>query len=642
LKNFFFLPFLPISPPMSRRRSNSMKRKVSFPGKTKLGVTFGKGKNANVVKTVSDGGLFAGKGVEAGWSIVKVNRTSVDHKNAHDALKKALKRDGNVKLEFEVPVKAGADNLNVMFDGKKKCGFTLEPKSTIVKSVEKRSAAGKGGVQKGWSVVAVDGVMVDEVNVRSELKRVSKSQRKYQIIFGIPQKKNRNKMLMSIQTSPGESKDNDQELKAQEEAEQKAKSEAEENAKLEAEQKAIEVAEQKAKEEAELKAREEAEQKEKEEAEQRAREEAERKAREEEERRVKEDAEQKAKEEAEKKEIEEAEERAREEAEQKAREDAEERAKEEAKQKEKEEAEQRAKQEAEQKAREEAEQKEREEAEKKAKEAEQKPQDKAEQKAIEEAKQKENEEAERKAQEEAERRAQDVVDMKAKNETEQKKSSVAETVVNKEEQKLSAESKPSASKKVEEKTEVAETALPEAEVKSVPPAQVEVEPRPEKIEDQPTASDGLGTAAAVEVPTSEQKADDVPKDDDVVKEETTVTEGDVVEDIKQTEEASVDDAAMKDKPLPEEGEEDSKETLPSAKDADESEVATQAQPSPSNKPVEKDDIADNKMEPVAESEITKSSIPIEETEMKSKESDQVEASLDKLCDNSILHKQSEE
>jgi len=608
-----------------------MKRKVSFPGKTKLGVTFGKGKNANVVKTVADGGLFADKGVEAGWSVVKVNRTSVDHKSALDALKKALKRDGNVKLEFQVPIKAGAGSLNVMFEGKKKCGFALEPKSTIVKHVDKRSAAGKGGVQKGWSVVAVDGVMVDEENIRSELRRISKSQRKYQVIFGSPRKKNRNKMLMSIQASPGESKDNDQELKAQEDAEQKVKAEAEENAKLDSEQEAMEVAEQKVKVGGGVELK-------RSEAEQREREVAKKLAREEEGKLAKEEAEKKAKEEAEQKESDEAEQRAREEAEQKAKWEAEQRAKEE--------AEQRAKEEAEQRAKQEAEQKEREVAEKKAKEAEQKSQDKAWQKTREEADQKEEEEAERKAQEEAERRAQDEAEMKVKEEAEQKKCADAELLVKKdEEQKPSAEPKPLASKKVEEKTEGAETALPETRVKSVAQAQVEVEPRPESTKDKPTASDGLGSAATAEVPTQEQKAENIPKDDDVVKEETIATEYDVVEDIKQTDEASVHDAAMKGKPQPEEGEEASKETLPSAKDADESEVVTDAQlearteckETPSDKPVEKDDSTDNKMEPVAESGIIKSSNPIEETEIKSKESDQILADKLELFENNKIN-----
>jgi len=635
-----------------------MKRKVSFPGKTKLGVTFGKGKNANVVKTVADGGLFAEKGVEPGWVIVRVNRTSVDYRSATDALKKSMKRDGNVKLEFKTPVGSGPGSIKVMFDGKKKCGFRLEPKSTIVKSVDKRGAADKGGVQKGWNVLAVDGVKVNEENIRSELKRVSKSPRKFQVVFGTPQKKNRNKMLMSIQSSPGEHKDNDQELKAQEEAGQTPNAEAEEKANLEAEQKAIEAAEQKAKEEAERKAAEEAEQKEKEEAELRAREEAEKMAREEEEKLAQEEAEKKAKDEAEQKEREEAELRAREEAdriakeeaEQRAKEEAEKRAKEEAEQKANEEAEQKAKEEAEQKAKEVAEQKEREEAERKVKEAEKKAQEEAEQKAREEAEQKVKEDLERKALEGAEQKAKDEAEMKLKEDADQKKCVDAEPVIDKDEEpKPNTESKPLDSEKVEEKAEASETSLPEAEVKSsVPQTQAEVESRPETIEDQPTAADGVGTAAAApEILASEQKAKDIPKNDDnketerettVVKEETTMTECDVVEDVKQTEAAVPgvkDDAATKEK-QPEEGEEASKETLPSAKDADESEVTTDAQPkaqteckeSLSDKPVEKDDIADNKMEPVAETEVAKSSIPIEEAEIKSQEPDQ--KGVDKL------------
>jgi len=625
-----------------------MKRKVSFPGKTKLGVTFGKGKNANVVKTVADGGLFAERGVEAGWTVVKVNRTTVDYKSALDVLKKSMKRDGDLKLEFEVPVKPGAGDLTVMFDGKKKCGFTLEPKSTVIKSVEKRSAAGKSGVEKGFSVVAVNGIMVNGENIRSELK-VSKGQRKYPIIFGSPQKKNRNKMLMSIQVSAGEHKDNDHDIKAQEEGEQIATLEAEKKkAMSEAEQNASEVAEQKAKEDAEQKAREEAEQKEKEEseqkareeaaqrareeAEQRAREEAEKRAKEEEEKRAKEEeeklakeeAEKKAREEAEQKEREEAEQRAREAAEQKAKAEAEQRVKEEAEQRAKEEEERRVKEEAEQMAKEEAEKKEREEAERKAREAEQKAQEEAEQKAREETEQKKKVEAERKVQEEAEQKAQDDAEMKAKEEAEQEKFVNTEPLVKKnEELKPSDESTPLASEKVEEKTEDAQTALPDAELKSASQVLAEAEPKPETINNQPTASDGVGTAAASEVSTAEQKTEDAPKDDDieetkqgetVVKEETTVTECDVVEDFKQTN---------------------------SANDAEESEVATDAQPeaqtenkeSPSDKSAGTDDSEDNKMEPVAEIEIAKSSIRTGETEMKSQEPDQIKADKLKLEQN---------
>merc|ERR1711920_720274 len=305
-------------------------------------------------------------------------------------------------------------------------------------------------------------------------------------------------------------------------------------------------------------------------------------------------------------------------------EEAEQRAKVEAEQRAKEEAEQRAKLEAEQKAKKEAEQKEREEAERKAKEAEQKAQDKAEQKSR----------------EEAERRAQDEAEMKAKEEAEQKKCVDTEPVVKEdEEQTPSSGSKPTASSKVEERTEGAETALPEAEVKSVAQAQAEVEPKPETIEDQLTASDGLGTAAAAEVPIYE-----APKDD-VVKEDTTATECYVVEDVKQTDEASVNDAAMKDIPQPVAGEEASKETLPSAKDADGSDVATDAQieaqteckETPSDKPVDKDDSTDNKMEPLAESKIAKSSIPIEEMEIKSQESDQIKADKLELGENDKIN-----
>merc|ERR1712060_134224 len=263
-----------------------------------------------------------------------------------------------------------------------------------------------------------------------------------------------------------------------------------------------------------------------------------------------------------------------------------------------------------------------------AKEAEQKAQDKAEQKSREEAEQKQKDEAERKAQEEAERRAQDEAEMKAKEEAEQKKCVDTEPVVKKdEEQTPSSGSKPTASSKVEEKTEGAETALPEAEVKSVAQAQAEVEPKPETIEDQLTASDGLGTAAAAEVPIYE-----APKDD-------------VVKEVKQTDEASVNDAAMKDIPQPVAGEEASKETLPSAKDADGSDVATDAQieaqteckETPSDKPVDKDDSTDNKMEPVAESKIAKSSIPIEEMEIKSQESDQIKADKLELGENDKIN-----
>merc|ERR1711920_61434 len=202
-------------------------------------------------------------------AIVKVNRTKVDANTAYDTLKYAMKQGGEVKIEFGLP----ASNTKVMFDGKKKCGFTLEPKSNVVKTVDKRGVAGKGGVQPGWIVRTVDGTNVNEESVRSELKRAAKSPKKYFIFFEVNEKKNRNKMVMSLQTSPGEHKDNEQKVTEDEqkatEDELRAKEEAEQQARLEAERKASEEAEQKAKEEAEQKAREEAELKAKEEAEQR-------------------------------------------------------------------------------------------------------------------------------------------------------------------------------------------------------------------------------------------------------------------------------------------------------------------------------------------------------------------------------------
>merc|ERR1711920_355765 len=181
-------------------------------------------------------------------AIVKVNRTKVDANTAYDTLKYAMKQGGEVKIEFGLP----ASNTKVMFDGKKEWGFTLEPKSNVVKTVDKRGVAGKGGVQPGWIVRTVDGTNVSEESVRSALKRAAKSPKKYFIFFEVTDKKNRNKMLMSIQASPGEQKDN-------ENAEQLAKEEAEQKAREEAERIAQEEAEKRAKEEAELKAREEAE-----------------------------------------------------------------------------------------------------------------------------------------------------------------------------------------------------------------------------------------------------------------------------------------------------------------------------------------------------------------------------------------------
>jgi len=66
-------------------------------------MTLGKGANANVVKTVVDGGLFASKGVGVGWTIVRVNRTVVDSKSAFSTLKEAMKQGGTMKVEFQVP-----------------------------------------------------------------------------------------------------------------------------------------------------------------------------------------------------------------------------------------------------------------------------------------------------------------------------------------------------------------------------------------------------------------------------------------------------------------------------------------------------------------------------------------------------------
>merc|ERR1712060_228100 len=345
------------------------------------GMTLGKGTKGNVVKNVTEGGAFAKNKVQVGWAIVKVNRTKVDANTAYDTLKYAMKQGGEVKIEFGLP----ASNTKVMFDGKKKCGFTLEPKSNVVKTVDKRGVAGKGGVQPGWIVRTVDGTNVSEESVRSALKRAAKSPKKYFIFFEVTDKKNRNKMLMSIQASPGEQKDNEKKVTEDEqkatEDDLRAKEEAEQQAKL----KAIEEEEQKLKMEAEQKLKEEAEQKAKEDAEQLAKEEAEQKAREEAERIAQEEAEKRAKEEAELKAREEAERIAQEEAEKKAQEE-ERKLKMEAEQKLKEEAEQKAKEDAERLAREEAEQKVREEAERKAREeAEQKAQEEAEKKAREEA-----------------------------------------------------------------------------------------------------------------------------------------------------------------------------------------------------------------------------------------------------------------
>jgi len=547
---------------MSRRYSNS-RRRVSFPPKTKLGMSLGKGPNANVVKTVSKGGLFASNGVEAGWKIVKVNTSSVDSNTAPDILKKAMKQDRKVKIEFQVPPTTGAESLKVFFAGKKKVGFTLESESTVVKSVEKRGAASKGGVKVGWNVVSVDGIKVDEGNIRSTLKKVGKSPKKYQVIFGSP-RKNRNKMLMSLQQSPGEEKDSEQkveddvkaeqneneaedELRAKEEAEKRAKEEAEESARLEAEQKANAIAEQEAKEEAEQKAKEEAEQKAKEEAELQAKEEAEQKEREEAELKAKEEAEQRAREEAEKRAKEEAEQKAREEAEQKAREEAEQKAKEEALQRAKEEAERKATEEAEQKIKQEAEQKAQEEADQRAKEAEeQRAKEADEQRAKEEAEQRAKEEAEQKAQEEADLKAQKAAEKKASDEAEMKAKEDAERIIREEaeqkskedaelnsqtpileeqaEEKAILESEQPEDTKLEQKSEGPETVVPTDEVvatqdsasqpqnsqdEAVPQVEVDTIAEPEKtdeasqVADLPTAEDDITESKQEQVAVTE-------------------------------------------------------------------------------------------------------------------------------------------
>jgi len=514
---------------MSRRYSNS-RRKVSFPSKAKLGMSLGKGANANVVKTVSKGGLFASNGVEAGWKIIKINAASVDANTAFNILKKAMKQDKKVKIEFQVPPAKGAENLKVFFDGKgKKTGFTLEPESTVVKSVDRRGTANKAGVKVGMNVVSVDGIEVNQGNIRSTLKTMVKSPRKYQIKFGSP-KKSRNKMLMSIQQSPGECKDSEQkanevlkveqnekksedELKANEEAEQRAKEEAEENARSEAEQKAKAVAEQKAKEEAEQKAKEEAEQKAKEEAELQAKEKAEQKEREEAELKAKEEAEQRAREEAER--------RAKEEAEQKAREAAEQKALEEAEQKAREEASQRAKEEAERKAREEAERTCKEEAEQRAKEAE-------EQRVKEEAEQKAKEEAELKAQSEAEQKASDGADIKAKEdaepiageEAEQKskdaelKSSEEPVVKEQAEKNANLETEQAENTKLEQKADGPETVVPTAEVV----AEEDSGPIAKKAEEEPVTQVEVDTIAETEHKDEVSQEADSAMAEDLIKE----------------------------------------------------------------------------------------------------------------------------
>jgi len=135
------------------------RRRLSFQPKTKLGMTLGKGSNGNVVKTVAENRAFAQNGVEPGWIIVKVNRTKVDANTAFDTLKYAMKQGGEVKIEFRLPP---SGNQKVMFDGKKKCGFTLERNSNVVKSVNSRGVADKGGVEKGWVVLKVDNTKVDK------------------------------------------------------------------------------------------------------------------------------------------------------------------------------------------------------------------------------------------------------------------------------------------------------------------------------------------------------------------------------------------------------------------------------------------------------------------------------------------------
>merc|ERR1719233_172140 len=169
---------------MSSKKSNS-RRRLSFQSRTKLGMTLGKGANGNVVKTVADNCAFAKNGVQPGWIIVKVNRTVVDANTAFDTLKYAVKQGGEVKLEFRLPP---SGDRKVMFDGRKKCGFTLEQKSNVVKSVVGRGVAAKAGVEKGWVVLSVDGTKVDKTNVVSMLKQLGKSKKKYLIIFGVPTK----------------------------------------------------------------------------------------------------------------------------------------------------------------------------------------------------------------------------------------------------------------------------------------------------------------------------------------------------------------------------------------------------------------------------------------------------------------------
>merc|ERR1719419_5024 len=106
-------------------------------------------------------------------------------------------------LEFTIPERdSGGRKEKVMFDRKKKIGFSLESHSNIVKSVDRRGAAAKLGVQKGWIVICVDGTNVDGSNARSVLKKTHKGRGKYMIIFATEKSTGKNKMILSLQLSP--------------------------------------------------------------------------------------------------------------------------------------------------------------------------------------------------------------------------------------------------------------------------------------------------------------------------------------------------------------------------------------------------------------------------------------------------------
>ena len=121
--------------------------------------------------------MASNAGIQVGWRCIALNGESVRPSNVCEAVKERWRQGEAFTMSFRTAFPEGTGLVptkNYVFEGNSPIGLELNTRTGAVLRVTKDSQAGRYGIQKGWTVVEVDGKAVSPANACQQVTSLKK------------------------------------------------------------------------------------------------------------------------------------------------------------------------------------------------------------------------------------------------------------------------------------------------------------------------------------------------------------------------------------------------------------------------------------------------------------------------------------